>query len=221
MEVVQHLLEGKSNKMIAASLGVAERTIEFHLRNIYDKYQVRTRTELILKLGRSTGVPTGKNAQEPGISTVAEGGKPADNGETFTLPAWASSLKAAFLKIGKEIKMESSVNSTVRGETGPLTFYEAVRTCLTKYADFTGRASRSEFWWFALFVTLVTAALTYIHENVGAIFLIAVLLPFLAAGTRRLRDAGENIWWQLFLLVPVGGLVILGFMWARPSQDNA
>ena len=48
-------------------------------------------------------------------------------------------------------------------------------------------------------------------------FLIAVLLPMLAAGARRLRDTGQSPWWQLFLLVPVGGLVILGFMWAQPA----
>ena len=52
-EVVQHLLEGKSNKLIALSLGVSDRTVEFHLKNIYTKLQVSTRVELILKLGQS------------------------------------------------------------------------------------------------------------------------------------------------------------------------
>jgi len=101
-----------------------------------------------------------------------------------------------------------------------MTFPEAIRTCLTKYAEFDGRASRSEFWWFALFVLLVTGALTTLHENAGSIFLIAVLLPFLAAGARRLRDSGKNVWWLLFLLVPVGGIITLGIFWAEPPASK-
>jgi DNA-binding NarL/FixJ family response regulator len=53
-EVVDQLLEGKSNKLIASSLNISERTVEFHLKNIYDKFQVSSRVELILKLGDST-----------------------------------------------------------------------------------------------------------------------------------------------------------------------
>ena len=95
-------------------------------------------------------------------------------------------------------------------------FHEAIRVCLTKYAEFSGRATRAEFWWFALFVVLVTGALTYLSESLGAVGLIALLLPFLAAGTRRLRDSGQSGWWELFLLVPVAGIILLGFMWAMP-----
>ncbi|MBE0671106.1 MAG: helix-turn-helix transcriptional regulator [Anaerolineales bacterium] len=54
-QVVDLLLSGKSNKQIALSLGVSERTVEFHLKNIYFKMQVASRVELILKLGRQTG----------------------------------------------------------------------------------------------------------------------------------------------------------------------
>jgi uncharacterized membrane protein YhaH (DUF805 family) len=44
------------------------------------------------------------------------------------------------------------------------------------------------------------------------------LLPLLAVGARRLRDIGKSPWWQLFLLVPVGGIVILGILWAQPEN---
>ena len=54
-EVVKLLLQGKSNKLIASSLGISERTVEYHLKNIYAKFQVRSRLELILKLGNATG----------------------------------------------------------------------------------------------------------------------------------------------------------------------
>jgi len=49
-----YLLAGKSNKMIAHALGIAERTVEFHLKNIYAKYQVNSRMELALRLREST-----------------------------------------------------------------------------------------------------------------------------------------------------------------------
>ncbi len=112
--------------------------------------------------------------------------------------------------------MNNSSNSNVRSEFNPLTFSESIRVCLTKYAEFNGRASRSEFWWFMLFVILVASGLSYLSELGTSIFLIAILLPLLAAGTRRLRDSGQSVWWQLFLLAPVGGIIVLGILWALP-----
>ena len=100
-----------------------------------------------------------------------------------------------------------------------MTFFEAIRTCLTKYADFNGRASRSEFWWFMLFCTLVSVALMYVSQNVGNIFSVAMALPILAAGARRLHDIGKSGWWQLFLLAPVGGAFLLIILWIMPSED--
>lgn len=116
--------------------------------------------------------------------------------------------------------MENVLNSTTSNESTPMTFFESILVCFKKYADFNGRASRSEFWWFALFITLVTSALVYISETLGSVFLIATLLPLLAVGTRRLRDVGKSGWWQLYLLIPIGGLVILGFLWAEPTLSR-
>ena len=115
--------------------------------------------------------------------------------------------------------MKNKTNSDVPNEAGTMTFFESIRECLIKYAEFNGRASRSEFWWFMLFVTLVASALMLINETVSNIFMVAILLPFLAVGTRRLRDSGKDPWWQLFLLVPVGGIVLLGFLWAMPPAS--
>ncbi len=200
-EVVKLLLEGKSNKLIAASLGISERTVEFHLKNIYNKFQVRSRVELVLQLRDST---------------VADAGEVAENRDWLNLRNWATSLREAVSGIGKELKVENSLNSNARNEGNTMTFYEAIRVCLTKYAEFTGRASRSEFWWFTLFVILVAGALVYLSEALSNVFLIAMLLPFLAAGARRLHDSGKSPWWQLFLLVPVAGIILLGFLWALP-----
>jgi len=195
-EVVKLLLEGKSNKLIASSLHITENTVEFHLKNIYSKTQVSSRTELILKLGNSV---------------VADKEQIAENRDWFT------PLKEAVSKIGKEFKMENRMDSTAASGTGPMTFVESILVCFKKYAEFNGRASRSEFWWFALFITLIASAFAYIHETAASVFLIAVLLPLLAAGARRLNDTGKSPWWQLFLLAPVGGIVALAILWAQPS----
>jgi len=203
-EVVGLLLEGKSNKQIALSLHITDHTVEFHLKNIYSKYHVSSRTELILKLGNSV---------------VADERENAENGTRLNLSNWSAPLKAAFSRIRKELNMENVFNSTERNRANPMPFHESILVCLKKYAEFQGRASRSEFWWFMLFILLVASALAYLSETLVSIFLIATLLPLLAAGARRLRDAGISAWWLWFLLAPVGGLVVLGFYWARPTMS--
>ena len=112
------------------------------------------------------------------------------------------------------------METNARDETGMMTFFGSIHVCFTKYADFNGRATRAEFWWFTLFVTLAAAALAYLNESLTNVFLVATLLPFLAAGSRRLHDIGKSGWWQLFLLVPIGGFVILGSLWAKPTNDT-
>ena len=212
-EVVQLVLEGKSNKQIAASLAISVSTVEFHLKNIYAKQQVSSRTELILKMGSGTG-------EKLWQSTVAEDAKAAENRDRPHLQNWVISLGEAVSHFGKEFNMERFTSTDTPGEGSSMTFFESIRVCLTKYADFNGRASRSEFWWFALFITLVSAALVYVHQNLYYIFQIAALLPLLAAGARRLHDIGKSGWWQLFLLAPVGGIVILGVLWALPPTSE-
>mgnify|MGYP001309626068 CR=1 FL=1 len=216
-EVVQLLLEGKSNKLIARDMKVSERTIEFHLTNIYSKFQVNSRMELALSLKDDTGWRESENL---GDSTVADKGILTDNDGGLSSPSWVTSLRAAALNVGKELKMTVSASSNADNESSPNTFFGSIRKCLTNYAEFNGRAARPEFWWFALFVALCTSAFTLLSETLGSLFLLAVLLPLLAVGTRRLRDTGHSAWWQLFLLVPIGGLIIAGTLWALPSMDT-
>ncbi len=203
-EVVELLLEGKSNKQIAFSLQITENTVEFHLKNIYSKYEVSSRTELILKLGQSV---------------VADRQDNGNNRDGSDVSNWFISLREAVSKIGREFKMENLSVSDARNATNPMTFYEAILVGFKKYAEFHGRASRAEFWWFMLFIVLATTAFAYISETLAGIFSVATLLPILAAGARRLNDIGMNRWWLLFLLVPVGGLVILGYYWAQPPVN--
>lgn len=217
-EVVKLLLEGKSNKLIASSLSITERTIEFHLKNIFNKLQVSSRMELVLKLGKSTGAEEGETT-ELWHSTVAAKNEIPENRDRLNSRNWATSLRAAVSNLGKELRMESVVDSNPRNEARAMTFFESIRVCLAKYAEFNGRASLSEFWWFALFVTLVLAAVSYFSETLVNVFSVVMLLPLLAAGSRRLHDSGKSGWWQLFILVPVGGIIMLGILWALPPAS--
>ncbi len=204
-DVVNLLREGKSNKMIASALGISERTVEFHLKNVYEKAQVGSRVELVLKLGEST---------------VTEKGEIVENGDDLNSRSWVTSLREAVSTIGKDLRMTNILKVDDIDPGKPLTFPQVIRICLAKYAEFDGRATRAEFWWFALFVTLATGGFTYLSEAAASIFLIAVLLPFLAVGARRLRDADKSAWWLLFLPVPVGGLVTLAILWAMPTYEK-
>lgn len=108
-EVVSLLLQGKSNKLIASSLGISNRTVEFHLKNVYAKFQVSTRIELILKLGHATG---GFEFAKPGQSTVVGHGKSIENRDRLnSRMGWATPLRATVSIIGKELEMKSLLGS--------------------------------------------------------------------------------------------------------------
>lgn len=108
-EVVKLLLQGKSNKLIALSLGISDRTVEFHLKNVYAKFQVRSRIELILKLGNTTG-----NAitEILGYSTVVRLGENTENRDWHNSQMdWAKSFRDTVSIIGKELEMKNLLNS--------------------------------------------------------------------------------------------------------------
>ncbi len=96
-----------------------------------------------------------------------------------------------------------------------MTFLQSVRSALTKYATFSGRACRSEFWWFGLFSVLVGMVATVLdmvlgtwsaEREIGAIEFLArtaLLLPSIAVAIRRLHDVGWSGWWLLTIVLPV------------------
>jgi uncharacterized membrane protein YhaH (DUF805 family) len=106
-----------------------------------------------------------------------------------------------------------------------MSFADAVRTCLGKYADFSGRARRSEFWWFFLFTSLVSVVTSVVDSVIGTDYggaanggilntlaSLALLLPGLAVGARRLHDTGRSGWWQLlWFVICVGWLFLLAW----------
>lgn len=94
------------------------------------------------------------------------------------------------------------------------------------YADFKGRARRQEFWMFML-VNWVIAVVLGIVGNLlhfgllGSIYSLAVLVPTLGVGVRRLHDMGKSGWWYLICLVPVLGAIYLIYLWCQDSQAEA
>ena len=94
-------------------------------------------------------------------------------------------------------------------------FKTAVTTVLQKkYADFSGRASRSEFWWFTLFAFIVNMLSNIIFGAIGIGFLamivsLALLVPSIAVAVRRLHDRDMIGWWVLLGLVPVINIALL------------
>jgi uncharacterized membrane protein YhaH (DUF805 family) len=90
-----------------------------------------------------------------------------------------------------------------------MTFFESIRTCFTKYADFKGCATRSEFWWWVLFYILASAAIGLVSQTLAAVFSLATLVPYIAVTARRLHDTDRTGWLQLLALIPIIGWIIL------------
>ena len=90
-----------------------------------------------------------------------------------------------------------------------MTFQESIRVCFSKYADFNGKASRPEYWWFMLFIILASLALSMVGPLLAGLFSLGTLLPSIAAAARRLHDTNRSGWWQLISFVPVVGLIVL------------
>ena len=100
-----------------------------------------------------------------------------------------------------------------------MTFFESIRTCFIKYADFKGCASRSEFWWFVLFGVICSCALKVIDEKLDIAFLIVTVLPNIAVSIRRLHDTNRSGWYILLGFIPILGWII-SIMWYAEEGTN-
>ena len=106
-----------------------------------------------------------------------------------------------------------------------MTFVESIKTCFSKYANFDGQASRSEYWWFALFNILVTFGFELVidrnslnnsssqdaAEVINLIVRLVLFLPTIAVTTRRLHDVNKSGWWQLISFTVIGLIPL--FVW--------
>jgi uncharacterized membrane protein YhaH (DUF805 family) len=78
------------------------------------------------------------------------------------------------------------------------------------YANFDGRARRKEYWMFVLFNVIISTILSMIEPTVYLIYVLAILVPSIAVGARRLHDVGKSGWFMLIAFVPIiGGIWLL------------
>ena len=108
-------------------------------------------------------------------------------------------------------------------------FQTSIKTCFNKFAVFSGRASRSEFWFFVLFGFLagIIAAIIDVmilgypfEENgpINLIFSVALIVPSLSVAARRLHDINKSGWWQLLWITIIGGILLI--IWHATEGEN-
>ncbi|SVD31999.1 uncharacterized protein METZ01_LOCUS384853, partial [marine metagenome] len=110
-----------------------------------------------------------------------------------------------------------------------VSFPDAIRLGFQHYFDFRSRSTRAEYWWWVLFVILTQQALNVVNIRIGILFGLAVLIPGLALGTRRLHNINKSGWWLLmwfgiflirfgiFLIAPV---IVLIVWHTKPSDEG-
>lgn len=104
---------------------------------------------------------------------------------------------------------------------------------IARFARFTGRASRAEYWYFFLAVLLVNVVLTLLAhlfsesvlgdliEVLSSVFLLFVLIPSISIGVRRLHDVSKSGWWYLLLLIPLIGPLVLLYWAIQPGDAHS
>ncbi len=103
---------------------------------------------------------------------------------------------------------------------------------LKKYAVFSGRAQREEYWFFFLISLAISFGLASVDATIGSfnalagmgllggLYTLAVLVPSIAVAVRRLHDTGRNGWWALLILIPLAGVIILIVFMVQDSQPG-
>lgn len=110
-----------------------------------------------------------------------------------------------------------------------MNFQTSIKTCFNKFAVFSGRASRSEFWFFVLFgflggiiaIIIDVMILGYPYEESGPInliFSVALIIPSIAVAARRLHDINKSGWWQLLWITIIGGILLI--IWHATEGEN-
>jgi uncharacterized membrane protein YhaH (DUF805 family) len=105
-----------------------------------------------------------------------------------------------------------------------MSFGDSIATCFRKYADFNGRGSRAEYWWFFLFCVLAyvgfVAVAAVVHSPAPIVLMLGLILPQIAAAVRRLHDTGKPGTWYLISLIPYIGGIWLIVLLAQRSEPG-
>lgn len=116
-----------------------------------------------------------------------------------------------------------------------MSFVAAIRSVFSQYVGFQGRARRSEYWWFALFCFLLGIVTAILDPALGTDFgdsfgsggvisslvNLALVLPSLAVGARRLHDTDRSAWWLLIALIPLVGAIVLLIFFVQDGTPGA
>ncbi|AWR21714.1 DUF805 domain-containing protein [Aurantimicrobium photophilum] len=109
-----------------------------------------------------------------------------------------------------------------------MTFGESITIGFKNYANFQGRSRRSGYWWWFLFTVLVSAAFNILSgdkdnffSDLGSLASLALLLPSLAFGVRRLHDTNRSGWHLLYGLIPIAGFIMLLIWFVQDSDVEA
>ena len=104
-----------------------------------------------------------------------------------------------------------------------MNFIESIQTCYKKFFDFSGRASKSEFWWFQLYAIIIYG-MQFVFQGdlvlVFSILVIANIIPLYAAGVRRLHDTDKSGWMVLISVIPLIGLYIIVLLIADGTKGK-
>ena len=92
-----------------------------------------------------------------------------------------------------------------------MNFQTAIKSGFQNYANFNGRSSRSAYWFWQLFVLIAANLSSAIFSTIGALFSIAMIVPSIAIGWRRMHDTGRAGWWSI--------IPIVGFVFALQQSD--
>jgi uncharacterized membrane protein YhaH (DUF805 family) len=149
--------------------------------------------------------PTGSDQNYP------QGGAPGGQ------PGWGAPTPAGY--------SPAPAASYAGAPAGQMSIADAVRSVLTQYATFSGRARRSEYWWFFLAYFIASVVASIIDGILGVMVLgvilgLGLLIPTLAVGVRRLHDIGKSGWWLLIGLIPLVGAIVLLVFACQDSQPG-
>ena len=109
-------------------------------------------------------------------------------------------------------------------------FVDAVKSFFSRYVDFAGRSSRSEYWWVVLASMIVNYLIILpiqlmVSEGLGlalsVIFSLAVIIPTIALAVRRLHDTDKSGWWYLLVFIPILGWIALIVFFATAGTKGA
>jgi len=124
------------------------------------------------------------------------------------------------------LEKQKAKNNTLESSTSNKETSNHYLNVLKKYATFKGRATRSEYWYFVLFNTIIMFSLLAIDINflrspiLFSIYFLGVFIPYLAVTVRRLHDIDESAWGLFILLIPYIGLIILFLYFLKDSKDD-